>query len=210
MKKFDIEEIVEKLDDYFAGKSKLIFFVIAFVVVLYFCSAVIAPLCTGLNEYSQDLRSKLEKEYSSLANPDDVSASIEREKVALKSNESQKKELEQEKKVYTAKVGSFANKFFSSQDVNKHINEVANKASNSRVDLIRLTNNSKELTINNFEPMFDLDLEFNSNKFEPIIKYLYSLENTTEISDVRNLAISSDGNKLRGNINIVTWGFKNE
>ena len=128
MKKIDLEKIVEKLDDYFAGKSKILFFLVAFVVVLYFCSAVIAPLCTGLNEYSQDLSNRLEKEYNTLANPADVSASIEREKIALKSNESQKKELEEEKKIYTAKVGSFANKFFSSQDVNKHINEVAEQS----------------------------------------------------------------------------------
>ena len=42
--KIDMQDQLQKLDDYFVGKNKTLYSLLAFVVILYFLAFVLAPI----------------------------------------------------------------------------------------------------------------------------------------------------------------------
>lgn len=211
MKNFDLNELLEKLDDYFVGKNKTLYFLLAFVVIVYLGYAVIAPLCESLKDYAHNSLNQTQKIYASKPDPDVLRADIQKQAGIIEANKAKKQALQAEDKKYADKIDRFANDFFQPGDVNIHINKVANKAASNNVNIIKIENYSKGVDIEakKLEPMYDLNLTFKSNRFEPVLRYLNSLESTTEISDIRDFYVyRTDGDQLAGHINVVTWGFR--
>ena len=62
--KIDMQDQLQKLDDYFVGKNKTLYSLAAFVVILYFLAFVLAPLCESLKE---SFSSNLDKTRQELA-----------------------------------------------------------------------------------------------------------------------------------------------
>lgn len=206
----NLEQQVEKLDKYFEGKSKVIYFAGAFLAIFYLCYAGIEPLTLQLSDYFKNSLSETEAQIAKTTDPKELEKMIERQSKSLNANKNKIAELEGQKKIYVDNVKSFAGSFFRQDGINTHINEVTNKALNRNIQITKLVNASKPLAPRVLSAMYDVNVSFNAKKFDSVVAYLYDLESTSEISDIAWLDITSSNGGLKGDINILTWGFKNE
>lgn len=208
--KIDMQEQLQKLDDYFVGKNKTLYFVAAFAVILYFLAFVLAPLCESLKQsFSSDL-DKTRQELAKTTSIETIKTAISNMEKALNQNVGKISELESQKKIYVSNTAKFAKAFFNSSELPTHINEVSNKAIGSSVQITKIINNTKEILPNKLDAMYDLNVSFNAKRFENALKYIYMLESTKEISDISYFDIKGQNGSLNCVLNIITWGFKND
>ena len=208
--KIDMQDQLQKLDDYFVGKNKTLYFVAAFVVILYFLAFVLAPLCESLKESFSSNLDKTRQELANTTSVETIKIGISNLDKALKQNVGKINELESQKKIYVSNTAKFAKAFFNSSELPTHINEVSNKAIESGVQITKIMNNTKEILPNNLDAMYDLNVSFNTKRFENALKYIYMLESTEEISDISYFDIKGQNGSLNCVLNIITWGFKND
>lgn len=206
----NIEKQVEKLDEYFQGKNKRLYFIGAFIAILYLSYVAIEPLSADVRDYFKNSLQSTKTQIQKMSNPDDIRKAIERQNKSLEANNDKIAKLEEQKKLYVDNVNLFAKSFFNPDGLNIHINQVANKALQRNIQVTNIKNLTKEMQPRVLAPMYDVNVSFNAKRFDSIIGYLYDLESTAEISDIASLDISSQNNGLKGSVNIVTWGFKNE
>lgn len=206
----NIEKQVEKLDEYFQGKNKRLYFIGAFVAILYLSYVAIEPLSADVRDYFKNSLQNTKTQIQKMSNPDDIRKAIDRQNKSLETNNDKIAKLEEQKKLYVDNVNLFAKSFFNPGGLNIHINQVANKALQRNIQVTNIKNLTKEMQPRVLAPMYDVNVSFNTKRFDSIIGYLYDLESTAEISDIASLDISSQNNGLKGSVNIVTWGFKNE
>ena len=208
--KIDMQEQLQKLDDYFVGKNKTLYFVAAFAVILYFLAFVLAPMCESLKQsFSSDL-DKTRQELAKTTSIETIKTAISNMEKALNQNVGKISELESQKKIYVSNTAKFAKAFFNSSELPTHINEVSNKAIGSSVQITKIINNTKEILPNKLDAMYDLNVSFNTKRFENALKYIYMLESTEEISDISYFDIKGQNGYLNCDLNIITWGFKND
>ena len=208
--KIDMQEQLQKLDDYFVGKNKTLYFVAAFAVILYFLAFVLAPMCESLKQsFSSDL-DKTRQELAKTTSVETIKTGISNLEKALKQNVGKISELESQKKIYVNNAVKFAKAFFNSSELPAHINEVSNKAIESGVQITKIMNNTKEILPNQLDAMYDLNVSFGTRSFENALKYIYMLESTEEISDISYFDIKGQNGYLNCDLNIITWGFKND
>ena len=208
--KIDMQEQLQKLDDYFVGKNKTLYFVAAFAVILYFLAFVLAPMCESLKQsFSSDL-DKTRQELAKTTSIETIKTAISNMEKALNQNVGKISELESQKKIYVSNTAKFAKAFFNSSELPTHINEVSNKAIGSSVQITKIINNTKEILPNKLDAMYDLNVSFNAKRFENALKYIYMLESTKEISDISYFDIKGQNGYLNCDLNIITWGFKND
>ena len=208
--KIDMQEQLQKLDDYFVGKNKTLYFVAAFAVILYFLAFVLAPMCESLKQsFSSDL-DKTRQELAKTTSIETIKTAISNMEKALNQNVGKISELESQKKIYVSNTAKFAKAFFNSSELPTHINEVSNKAIGSSVQITKIINNTKEILPNKLDAMYDLNVSFNAKRFENALKYIYMLESTEEISDISYFDIKGENGYLNCDLNIITWGFKND
>ena len=208
--KIDMQEQLQKLDDYFVGKNKTLYFVAAFAVILYFFAFVLAPMCESLKQsFSSDL-DKTRQELAKTTSIETIKTAISNMEKALNQNVGKISELESQKKIYVSNTAKFAKAFFNSSELPTHINEVSNKAIGSSVQITKIINNTKEILPNKLDAMYDLNVSFNTKRFENALKYIYMLESTEEISDISYFDIKGQNGYLNCDLNIITWGFKND
>ena len=208
--KIDMQEQLQKLDDYFVGKNKTLYFVAAFAVILYFLAFVLAPMCESLKQsFSSDL-DKTRQELAKTTSIETIKTAISNMEKALNQNVGKISELESQKKIYVSNTAKFAKAFFNSSELPTHINEVSNKAIGSGVQITKIINNTKEILPNKLDAMYDLNVSFNAKRFENALKYIYMLESTKEISDISYFDIKGQNSSLNCVLNIITWGFKND
>ena len=208
--KIDMQEQLQKLDDYFVGKNKTLYFVAAFAVILYFFAFVLAPLCESLKESFSSNLDKTRQELANTTSVETIKTGISNLEKALKQNVGKINELESQKKIYVNNAVKFAKAFFNSSELPAHINEVSNKAIESGVQITKITNNTKEILPNQLDAMYDLNVSFGTRSFENALKYIYMLESTKEISDISYFDIKGQNGYLNCDLNIITWGFKND
>ena len=208
--KIDMQEQLQKLDDYFVGKNKTLYFVAAFAVILYFLAFVLAPMCESLKQsFSSDL-DKTRQELAKTTSIETIKTAISNMEKALNQNVGKISELESQKKIYVSNTAKFAKAFFNSSELPTHINEVSNKAIGSSVQITKIINHTKEILPNKLDAMYDLNVSFNAKRFENALKYIYVLESTKEISDISYFDIKGQNGYLNCVLNIITWGFKND
>lgn len=208
--KIDMQEQLQKLDDYFVGKNKTLYFVAAFAVILYFLAFVLAPMCESLKQsFSSDL-DKTRQELAKTTSIETIKTAISNMEKALNQNVGKISELESQKKIYVSNTAKFAKAFFNSSELPTHINEVSNKAIGSGVQITKIINNTKEILPKKLDAMYDLNVSFNAKRFENALKYIYMLESTEEISDISYFDIKGQNGYLNCDLNIITWGFKND
>ena len=208
--KIDMQEQLQKLDDYFVGKNKTLYFVAAFAVILYFFAFILAPMCESLKQsFSSDL-DKTRQELAKTTSIETIKTAISNMEKALNQNVGKISELESQKKIYVSNTAKFAKAFFNSSELPTHINEVSNKAIGSGVQITKIINNTKEILPNKLDAMYDLNVSFNTKRFENALKYIYMLESTEEISDISYFDIKGQNGYLNCDLNIITWGFKND
>ena len=208
--KIDMQEQLQKLDDYFVGKNKTLYFVAAFAVILYFLAFVLAPMCESLKQsFSSDL-DKTRQELAKTTSIETIKTAISNMEKALNQNVGKISELVRQKKIYVSNTAKFAKAFFNSSELPTHINEVSNKAIGSSVQITKIINNTKEILPNKLDAMYDLNVSFNAKRFENALKYIYMLESTKEISDISYFDIKGQNGYLNCDLNIITWGFKND
>ena len=208
--KIDMQDQLQKLDDYFVGKNKTLYFLAAFVVIIYFLAFVLAPLCESLKQsFSSDL-DKTRQELAKTTSIETIKTAISNMEKALNQNVGKISELESQKKIYVSNTAKFAKAFFNSSELPTHINEVSNKAIGSSVQITKIINNTKEILPNKLDAMYDLNVSFNAKRFENALKYIYMLESTEEISDISYFDIKGENGYLNCVLNIITWGFKND
>ncbi|MDY6123611.1 MAG: hypothetical protein SPI08_03660 [Campylobacter sp.] len=208
--KIDMQDQLQKLDDYFVGKNKTLYSLLAFVVILYFLAFVLAPLCESLKESFSSNLDKTRQELANTTSVETIKIGISNFEKALKQNAGKINELESQKKIYVNNAVKFAKAFFNSSELPAHINEVSNKAIESGVQITKIMNNTKEILPNNLDAMYDLNVSFNTKRFENALKYIYMLESTEEISDISYFDIKGQNGYLNCDLNIITWGFKND
>ena len=171
--KIDMQEQLQKLDDYFVGKNKTLYFVAAFAVILYFLAFVLAPMCESLKQsFSSDL-DKTRQELAKTTSIETIKTAISNMEKALNQNVGKISELESQKKIYVSNTAKFAKAFFNSSELPAHINEVSNKAIGSSVQITKIINNTKEILPNKLDAMYDLNVSFNAKRFENALKYIY-------------------------------------
>ena len=208
--KIDMQDQLQKLDDYFVGKNKTLYFIAVFVVIIYFLAYILAPMCESLK---QSFSSNLDKTRQELANTtsiETIKTGISNLEKALKQNAGKINELESQKQIYVNNAVKFAKAFFNSSELPAHINEVSNKAIESGVQITKIMNNTKEILPNQPDAMYDLNVSFSTKRFENALKYIYMLESTEEISDISYFDIKGENGYLNCVLNIITWGFKND
>ena len=208
--KIDMQDQLQKLDDYFVGKNKTLYSLAAFVVIIYFLAFVLAPLCESLKESFSSNLDKTRQELANTTSVETIKTGISNLEKALKQNVGKISELESQKKIYVNNAVKFAKAFFNSSELPAHINEVSNKAIESGVQITKIMNNTKEILPNNLDAMYDLNVSFNTKRFENALKYIYMLESTEEISDISYFDIKGQDGYLNCDLNIITWGFKND
>ncbi|MCI6660990.1 hypothetical protein [Campylobacter sp.] len=208
--KIDMQDQLQKLDDYFVGKNKTLYSLAAFVVILYFLAFVLAPLCESLKESFSSNLDKTRQELANTTSVETIKTGISNLEKALKQNVGKISELESQKKIYVNNAVKFAKAFFNSSELPAHINEVSNKAIESGVQITKIMNNTKEILPNKLDAMYDLNVSFNTKRFENALKYIYMLESTEEISDISYFDIKGQNGYLNCDLNIITWGFKND
>ena len=208
--KIDMQDQLQKLDDYFVGKNKTLYSLAAFVVILYFLAFVLAPLCESLKESFSSNLDKTRQELANTTSVETIKIGISNLEKALKQNVGKISELESQKKIYVNNAVKFAKAFFNSSELPAHINEVSNKAIESGVQITKIMNNTKEILPNKLDAMYDLNVSFNTKRFENALKYIYMLESTEEISDISYFDIKGQNGYLNCDLNIITWGFKND
>lgn len=206
----NIERQVEKLDEYFQGKNKKLYFVGIFVAILYLSYAVLEPLTANVRDYFKNSLASTKAQVEKVSDPKEIRKAIERQGKSLGTNNSKIAELEEQKRIYVDNVNSFAKNFFHPEGLNVHINQVATKALQRNIQVTDIKNLTKEMQTRVLSPMYDVNVSFNAKRFDSIIGYLYDLESTSEISDISSLNLSSQNDGLKGSVNIITWGFKNE
>ena len=208
--KIDMQEQLQKLDDYFVGKNKTLYSLLAFVVILYFLAFVLAPMCESLKESFSSNLDETRQELANTTSVETIKTGISNLEKALKQNVGKISELESQKKIYVNNAVKFAKAFFNSSELPAHINEVSNKAIESGVQITKIMNNTKEILPNKLDAMYDLNVSFNTKRFENALKYIYMLESTEEISDISYFDIKGQNGYLNCDLNIITWGFKND
>ena len=208
--KIDMQEQLQKLDDYFVGKNKTLYSLAAFVVIIYFLAFVLAPLCESLKESFSSNLDKTRQELANTTSVETIKTGISNLEKALNQNVGKINELESQKKIYVNNAVKFAKAFFNSSELPTHINEVSNKAIESGVQITKIMNNTKEILPNQLDAMYDLNVSFNTKRFENALKYIYMLESTEEISDISYFDIKGQNGYLNCDLNIITWGFKND
>ena len=208
--KIDMQDQLQKLDDYFVGKNKTLYSLAAFVVILYFLAFVLAPLCESLKETFSSNLDETRQELANTTSVETIKTGISNLEKALKQNVGKISELESQKKIYVNNAVKFAKAFFNSSELPAHINEVSNKAIESGVQITKIMNNTKEILPNKLDAMYDLNVSFNTKRFENALKYIYMLESTEEISDISYFDIKGQNGYLNCDLNIITWGFKND
>ena len=208
--KIDMQDQLQKLDDYFVGKNKTLYSLLAFVVILYFLAFVLAPLCESLKETFSSNLDETRQELANTTSVETIKIGISNLEKALKQNAGKISELESQKKIYVNNAVKFAKAFFNSSELPAHINEVSNKAIESGVQITKIMNNTKEILPNKLDAMYDLNVSFNAKRFENALKYIYMLESTKEISDISYFDIKGQNGSLNCVLNIITWGFKND
>ena len=208
--KIDMQEQLQKLDDYFVGKNKTLYSLLAFVVILYFLAFVLAPMCESLKESFSSNLDETRQELANTTSVETIKTGISNLEKALKQNVGKISELESQKKIYVNNAVKFAKAFFNSSELPAHINEISNKAIESGVQITKIINNTKEILPNNLDAMYDLNVSFNTKRFENALKYIYMLESTEEISDISYFDIKGQNGYLNCDLNIITWGFKND
>ena len=208
--KIDMQDQLQKLDDYFVGKNKTLYSLLAFVVILYFLAFVLAPMCESLKESFSSNLDETRQELANTTSVETIKTGISNLEKALKQNVGKINELESQKKIYVNNAVKFAKAFFNSSELPAHINEVSNKAIESGVQITKIMNNTKEILPNNLDAMYDLNVSFNTKRFENALKYIYMLESTEEISDISYFDIKGQNGYLNCDLNIITWGFKND
>ena len=205
-----MQDQLQKLDDYFVGKNKTLYSLAAFVVIIYFLAFVLAPLCESLKESFSSNLDKTRQELANTTSVETIKTGISNLEKALKQNVGKISELESQKKIYVNNAVKFAKAFFNSSELPAHINEVSNKAIESGVQITKIMNNTKEILPNKLDAMYDLNVSFNTKRFENALKYIYMLESTEEISDISYFDIKGQNGYLNCDLNIITWGFKND
>ena len=208
--KIDMQDQLQKLDDYFVGKNKTLYSLAAFVVIIYFLAFVLAPLCESLKESFSSNLDKTRQELANTTSVETIKTGISNLEKALKQNVGKISELESQKKIYVNNAVKFAKAFFNSSELPTHIKEVSNKAIESGVQITEIMNNTKEILPNQLDAMYDLNVSFNAKRFENALKYIYMLESTKEISDISYFDIKGQNGSLNCVLNIITWGFKND
>ena len=208
--KIDMQDQLQKLDDYFVGKNKTLYSLAAFVVIIYFLAFVLAPLCESLKESFSSNLDKTRQELANTTSVETIKTGISNLEKALKQNVGKISELESQKKIYVNNAVKFAKAFFNSSELPAHINEVSNKAIESGVQITKIMNNTKEILPNQLDAMYDLNVSFSTKRFENALKYIYMLESTEEISDISYFDIKGQNGYLNCDLNIITWGFKND
>ena len=208
--KIDMQEQLQKLDDYFVGKNKTLYSLLAFVVILYFLAFVLAPMCESLKESFSSNLDETRQELANTTSVETIKTGISNLEKALKQNVGKINELESQKKIYVNNAVKFAKAFFNSSELPAHINEVSNKAIESGVQITKIMNNTKEILPNNLDAMYDLNVSFGTRSFENALKYIYMLESTEEISDISYFDIKGQNGYLNCVLNIITWGIKND
>lgn len=208
--KIDIQEQIQKLDDYFVGKNKTLYFVATFAIILYFLAFVLAPFCEDLKNHFSSSLNKTRQELARITNVETVKTAISNMEKALNQNVGKINELESQRKIYVSSTAEFARVFFNSSELPAHINEISNKAIESGVQITKIMNNTKEMLPNKLDAMYDLNVSFNAKRFENALKYIYMLESTKEISDISYFDIKGQNGSLDCVLNIITWGFKND
>ena len=208
--KIDMQEQLQKLDDYFVGKNKTLYSLLAFVVILYFLAFVLAPMCESLKESFSSNLDETRQELANTTSVETIKTGISNLEKALKQNVGKINELESQKKIYVNNAVKFAKAFFNSSELPAHINEVSNKAIESGVQITKITNNTKEILPNQLDSMYDLNVSFGTRSFENALKYIYMLESTEEISDISYFDIKGQNGYLNCVLNIITWGIKND
>lgn len=194
--KIDMQDQLQKLDDYFVGKNKTLYSLAAFVVILYFLAFVLAPLCESLKESFSSNLDKTRQELANTTSVETIKTGISNLEKALKQNVVKISELESQKKIYVNNAVKFAKAFFNSSELPAHINEVSNKAIESGVQITKIMNNTKEILPNKLDAMYDLNVSFNTKRFENALKYIYMLESTEEISDISYFDIKGENGYL--------------
>ena len=208
--KIDMQDQLQKLDDYFVGKNKTLYSLLAFVVILYFLAFVLAPMCESLKESFSSNLDETRQELANTTSVETIKIGISNLEKALKQNAGKISELESQKQIYVNNAVKFAKAFFNSSELPAHINEVSNKAIESGVQITKIMNNTKEILPNNLDAMYDLNVSFNTKRFENALKYIYMLESTEEISDISYFDIKGENGYLNCVLNIITWGFEND
>ena len=208
--KIDMQDQLQKLDDYFVGKNKTLYSLLAFVVILYFLAFVLAPMCESLKESFSSNLDETRQELANTTSVETIKTGISNLEKALKQNVGKINELESQKKIYVNNAVKFAKAFFNSSELPAHINEVSNKAIESGVQITKIMNNTKEILPNQLDAMYDLNVSFSTKRFENALKYIYMLESTEEISDISYFDIKGQNGYLNCDLNIITWGFKND
>ncbi len=208
--KIDMQDQLQKLDDYFVGKNKILYFIAVFAVIICFLVIVLAPLCESLKDSFSSNLDETRQELANTTRVETIKTGISNLEKALKQNAGKISELESQKKIYVNNAVKFAKAFFNSSELPAHINEVSNKAIESGVQITKIMNNTKEILPNNLDAMYDLNVSFNTKRFENALKYIYMLESTEEISDISYFDIKGENGYLNCVLNIITWGFKND
>ena len=167
-------------------------------------------MCESLKESFSSNLDETRQELANTTSVETIKTGISNLEKALKQNVGKINELESQKKIYVNNAVKFAKAFFNSSELPAHINEVSNKAIESGVQITKIMNNTKEILPNKLDAMYDLNVSFNTKRFENALKYIYMLESTEEISDISYFDIKGQNGYLNCDLNIITWGFKND
>lgn len=207
----NIEELILKLDGYFANKKpseiKLIFIVTFFII----CYVAYISLYDISDEYRrQNIINKedLEKSYMELPTPEYLGEVISKKQKELENSLVQLKTLKANNNFLNTELKKLSTSFFNTNDQNLFLNYISKQAEQNSINITNITNNTKPfLQLFTMDKIYDFRITFSSG-FTNLLKYVNSLEELNLVIDIDNIDLNASGSSITGSIDISTWGIK--
>ncbi|OCR88786.1 hypothetical protein CFT13S00388_00805 [Campylobacter fetus subsp. testudinum] len=206
----NIENILSRLDEYFAKKKKnevYLIFVAMFLIISYTVYMFVLDRTSIFYEDKLSGYKSAQEQYLNLKNTDEINSNIAISEKTYNQNISNLKKLKDDNSYLNKELQILSESIFNEKDLNKFLDYLALEAKNNNISVVDITNNSGKIKPLSVEKFYDINVSFQAN-FNNIVRYVSTLERSNNVVDIQNLDINVSQNNLNGNLNIIVWGIK--
>ncbi|HDX6329412.1 TPA: hypothetical protein RPW53_000288 [Campylobacter fetus subsp. venerealis] len=206
----NIENILSRLDEYFAKKKKnevYLIFVAMFLIISYTVYMFVLDKTSNFYEEKLSGHHSAQEQYLNLKNTDEINNNIAMSKKTYNQNIFNLQNIKDENSYLSKELKILSQSIFNERDLNKFLDYLALEAKNNNISVIDIINNTGKIKPLSVEKFYDVNVSFKAN-FNNIVRYISNLERSNNVIDIQNLDINVSQNNLNGNLNIIVWGIK--
>lgn len=207
----NIEELILKLDGYFANKKpseiKMVF-IATFFIIFYVAYMSLYDISDEYCRQNIINKENLEKSYLELPTPKYLDEVISKKQKELEDSLVQLKALKANNNFLNTELKKLSTSFFDINNQNLFLNYISKQAEQNSINITNITNNTKPLLqLFTMDKIYDFRITFSSS-FTNLLKYINSLEELNLVIDINNIDLNASSLSIIGNMDISTWGIK--